>query len=104
MIFAVMAFCRMRVNNAPRAMPNINIPSNSRTSDLVPMTIMYSSETAVHSRCWQSCFEIRTESTPQDHAIFIRAVFLMPCRALTAQEYALLDCGLALRALSAKQF
>src|SRR5947208_5696686 len=93
MIFAVMAFCRMRVNNAPRAMPNINIPSNSRTSDLVPMTIMYSSETAVHARCWQSCFEIRTEATLYDHAIFIRAVFLLPCRELTAQECAMRYCG-----------
>src|SRR5207244_12219158 len=69
--FCRYGLCRMRVNNATRAMPNINIPSNSRTSDLVPMTMMYSSEAAVHSRCWQPCFEIRTERTPQDHAILL---------------------------------
>jgi len=33
----------------------------------------------------------------------ICAVFLMPCRELTEQKCALLDCDLALRALSAKQ-
>src|SRR5438445_944221 len=31
-IRAVCALCRMWVNNAPRAMPNISIPSNNRTS------------------------------------------------------------------------
>ena len=32
MIRAVCALCRMCVSNAPRAMPNISIPSNNRTS------------------------------------------------------------------------
>src|SRR5947209_5514258 len=31
-IRAVCALCRMWVNNAPRAIPNISIPSNNRTS------------------------------------------------------------------------
>src|SRR5437016_1189142 len=93
----------MWVNKAPRAMPNINIPSNSRTG-LVPITMMYSSETPVHPRCSRSCYEIRTEATPQDHAILPSPVFLMPCPELTAQECALPDCDLALRTPSAKQF
>src|SRR5438105_3775106 len=52
-------------------MHNINIPSNSRTSCLVPRTMIHSSEAAVHSRWWQPCYAIRTESTLQDHAILL---------------------------------
>ena len=32
------------------------------------------------------------KALPRITRYFFRAVFLMPCRALTAQEYALLDC------------
>src|SRR5437667_2521713 len=50
-IRAVCALCRMWVNNAPRAIPNISIPSNNRTSG-TELTI----ETVYQQSC--CCFQV----------------------------------------------
>src|SRR5438876_8874533 len=88
----------------PEPCPTSTFQATAANQAWCPSPMTYSSETPVHPRCSPSCYEIRTEATPQDHAILPSPVFLMPCPELTAQECALPDCDLALRAPPQSKF